>query len=122
MAPSSPVAVPQRIIMERRSLMQIRLLNTDQFYVPSRCATCGAGFNPEAVLALAYSPTGVALGTICDECLHAGRAALAQRTKGYAAELRQHAEALECVADEPLDVLPLQPGLAAIALVSGSRT
>ena len=39
-------------VLERRSLMQIRLLNTDQFYVPSRCATCGARFTPEAVLAL----------------------------------------------------------------------
>jgi len=94
-------------VLERRSLMQIRLLNTDQFYVPSRCATCGARFTPEAVLALAYDQAGVALGTICDECLHAGRGMLAQRAQGYAAQLRQHADALECVADEVLEVLLL---------------
>jgi hypothetical protein len=88
--------------------MQIRLLNTDQFYVPSRCATCGARFTPEAVLALAYSQAGVALGTICDECRYAGRAALAQRAQGYAVRLRQHADTLECVADEALDMLPLE--------------
>ena len=88
--------------------MQIRLLNTDQFYVPSHCATCGARFTPEAVLALAYNQAGVSLGTICDECLHAGRALLAQRAQGYATQLRQHADALGCVADEPLDVLPLE--------------
>lgn len=88
--------------------MQIRLLNTDQFYLPSRCATCGARFSPESVLALAYSQAGVALGTICDECLQAGHAALTQRAQGYAARLRQHAEALECVAEEALEVLPLE--------------
>ena len=87
--------------------MQIRLLNTDQFYVPSRCATCGARFTPEAVLALAYNQAGVALGTICDECLRAGRGVLAQRAQGYAVRLRQYADALECVANEALDMLPL---------------
>ena len=88
--------------------MQIRMLNNDQFYVPSRCVTCGARFNPESVLALAYSQAGVALGIICDECLHAGHAALAQRTQSYAARLRGHADALERVVEEALDVLPLE--------------
>jgi len=95
-------------VLERRSLVQIRLLNTDQFYVPSRCATCGERFTPEAVLALAYSQAGVALGTICDDCLHAGRATLAQRAQGYAARLRQHVDTLERVAEEVFDVLPLE--------------
>lgn len=88
--------------------MQIRLLNTEQFYVPSHCATCGARFTPEAVLALAYSQSGIALGTICDECRDAGRDVLVQRAQGYAGRLRQHADALERVADEALDMLPLE--------------
>ena len=87
--------------------MQIRLLNTGQFYPPSHCATCGARFSPESVLALAYSQAGVALGTICDECLQAGRAALSQRVRGYATLLRRQAEALERVAEEELDLIPL---------------
>lgn len=95
--------------------MQIRLLNTDQFYVPSRCATCGARFSPESVLALAYSQAGVALGIICDECLQAGGAALAQRAQGYATRLRRQADALERVAAEALEMFPLETTHGAIA-------
>jgi hypothetical protein len=93
-------------VTERSSPMQIRLINTDQFYPATRCATCGERFTPEAVLALIYSQAGVAVGTICDECVQAERNELLQRAHGYAARLRQDAETLERAAEEGLDVLP----------------
>jgi hydrogenase maturation factor HypF (carbamoyltransferase family) len=89
--------------------MQIRLVHTDQFYPANRCATCGQRFTPEAVLALAYSQAGIALGTLCDECVQAGRDELSRRAQGYAAQLRQHADALERMTHEELKVLAPAP-------------
>jgi hypothetical protein len=101
-------AVKRDHVTERSSLMQIRLMNTDQFYPATRCATCGERFTPEAVLALIYSQAGIALGTICEECVQAERNELLQRAHGYAARLRRHAETLEHAAEEGLDVFPAE--------------
>jgi hypothetical protein len=95
--------------------MRVQLTH-NYYHVPTDvCCTCGEQFTPDTVSATAYTHAGGEIGTVCDQCLHAGRDVLRRRIQRQAAILRSRAEALEWLAREeitlpvPDDRLAIEP-------------
>ena len=84
--------------------MEIRFVPNCHYYLRSHCATCGARFMPDTLLATAYAESGRELGIVCDDCAQAGHEQLRQRMLQYAAALRHRAAALQWLATEAVCV------------------
>jgi hypothetical protein len=89
-------------------------IERNNVYVNWICCACGKEFELEAVIATAYV-NNEEIGGVCPMCLKEGSAGIAQRMREHAAMLRQHAQALEWFAAQPINAPPFTEYQAQLA-------